>query len=357
MRPAVTTSTGASTPEDAVAAVKVVEHDVAAICLNMGCPKEFSVKNGMGAALLKTPELAADIIRAIKAAIPTPVVAKIRMLSTPELTIELMRTLETAGADAITVHMRYVTQRSSEAAHRAYMRHLVAAVSIPVLGNGDVVDFADAERWRRESGCAGCMVGRNAAENPSCFRRAGLLPPTEMLKAHLDLGIEYEEVYQNMKYFCNHFFSSVLIPGSAIFVQITQAKTRREIAALFEREAYYDKLESERGRGAALESAGWWKGNPNHTEHLGYVSWLRDSADINSGTGGVGSKRERSFEQGGGGGRGEGPSACRAGGACKVGANGGGGGADSKVFRCETCTQLFLSRNSLFKHMQSSGHK
>ena len=292
--------------------------------------------------MLKTPELAADIIRAIKAAIPKPVVAKIRMLSTPELTIKLMRTLESAGADAITVHMRYVTQRSSEPAQRVGLKQLVASVSIPVLGNGDVVDFADAQRWRQESGCAGCMVGRNAAQNPSCFRRAGLLPPSEMVKAHLDKCLEYEEVYQNMKYFYNHFFSEFLLPGSTLFVQITQAKARREIAALFEREVYYDKLESERGRGAALECAGWWKGNKTHTEYSDYTSWLTDSTNINSGAGGIGSKRGRSGV----------PVQER-----PVGERGGGVGADSKGFPCGACTQVFLSRNSLFKHMRSSGHK
>lgn len=149
---------GASTPEDAVAAAKVVEKDVAVFCLNMGCPKEFSVKNGMGAALLKSPQHAASIISALKRNVSQPIVAKIRLKNSTEDTIALMRCLEDAGVSAITVHVRHVNERSSEPARRAELRILVDAVSVPVLGNGDVVDFADAQRWREESGCAGVMV-------------------------------------------------------------------------------------------------------------------------------------------------------------------------------------------------------
>jgi tRNA-dihydrouridine synthase 2 len=135
---------GASTAGDAVAAANVVREHVSAFCLNMGCPKEFSVKNGMGAALLRKPATAADIIRALKSALALPVLAKIRLLESLDATVQLIKELEAAGVDAITVHLRHVDQRSSVPAHRALLRKLVEAVNVCVIGNGDVKDSMDA---------------------------------------------------------------------------------------------------------------------------------------------------------------------------------------------------------------------
>jgi len=330
---------GASTPEDAVAAAKVVEKDVAAFCLNMGCPKEFSVKSGMGAALLNTPQQAASIIRALKHACPAqPVVAKIRMLNSTENTVALMRCLEDAGASALTVHCRHVTQRSSEPAHRAELRKLVAAVTIPVLGNGDIIDFAEAQKWRLESGCAGVMVARQAAENPSCFRAEGRLAQSEMILLHLEKCVEYEDVYQNIKYYYNHFFSRVCVPGSDLFVGIADAKSRREIAAIFDRNEYYDAFETSRGCGSSVEEAGWWKGDKTHTEYKDYLAYLALSASVAGANDriGVGEKREREPQR-------------------DVGDRGS-GGRDAKVFQCKACAGTFVSRNALFKHMRSAAH-
>jgi len=94
---------GVATPEDAVAAARVVGGDVAGIDVNMGCPKSFSVNNGFGAALLAKPRDAAALVAALKAATALPVTAKIRLLESPEDTISFMRALEAAGVDAIAV--------------------------------------------------------------------------------------------------------------------------------------------------------------------------------------------------------------------------------------------------------------
>ena len=379
---------GASEPADAVAAIRVVAGDVAAVCLNMGCPKEFSVKNGMGAALLKKPHQAMAIIRALKASFPTmPVVAKIRLLDTVEDTVALMRSLEQAGCAAISVHVRHVSQRSSVPAHRAQLPALVAAVSIPVIGNGDVVDFADGQKWREESGCAGIMVARMAAENPSCFRREGRLPQADMLRRHVDKCIEYEEVYQvglfwrsvlalrpdilacpifghrrrhqlfdtvllqNMKYFYNHFFTEVCVPGGDLFESITRAKSRKEIAALLHRQSYFEELDIARGRGGKLEAQGWWKGHKVHPEHEDYKDWLaapaptagdaRDTSNAHN----VGEKRLRSGSH-------------TADNEIREDRAEGSAGEETvtKTFVCTSCDSTFRSRNALFKHIRSAKH-
>ncbi|CAM9388132.1 unnamed protein product, partial [Choristocarpus tenellus] len=94
---------------DAVSALKAAQHverDVAAVDVNMGCPKRFSLQGGMGAALLKKPEVAADIIGTLRRNLSVPVTSKIRLLDNAEDTVEFSRRLEKAGAGALTVHAR-----------------------------------------------------------------------------------------------------------------------------------------------------------------------------------------------------------------------------------------------------------
>jgi len=335
---------GASEPEAAVAAIRVVIDDIAAVCLNMGCPKEFSVKNGMGAALLKKPNDAAAIVRELKANFAAlPILAKIRLLDTTEETAALMRCLEQAGCSAISVHVRHVNQRSSTPAHRVQLAALVAAVKIPVLGNGDVVDYTDAQQWREESGCAGVMVARMAAENPSCFRKEGRLPQADVLRQHVDKCLQFEEVYQNMKYYYNHFFSEVCVPGSALFEDLTRTKSRREIAALLGRQSYFHQLDTERGRGGGLEAQGWWKGNKVHPEHQDYTEWIK--SDANGRIGGaehasqLGEKRVRAGSQ-----EAEGEAIAA------------GRGPQGRTFSCAVCGEGFASRNAMFRHMRSARH-
>ena len=87
------------------------------------------------------------------------------------------------------------------------------------------------------------------------------MPQAEMLRAHMDKCVEFEEPHQNIKYYYNHFFSAVCVPGSALFDNMSRAKSRRDMAALLGRAAYYDSLERARGCGGAVEEAGWWKGH------------------------------------------------------------------------------------------------
>jgi hypothetical protein len=95
------------------------------------------------------------------------------LLPTPEATVELARRLEASGAAAITVHCRQVQQRDREAADWQALRHVVDAVAVPVLANGDIFSAAGATVARQQSGCSGVMLARAAIWNPSVFRTFG----------------------------------------------------------------------------------------------------------------------------------------------------------------------------------------
>ena len=111
--------------------------DVAAIDVNMGCPKPFSVQGGMGAALLKTPEKVKEILTALVQNVLIPVTCKIRVLPDLEKTIELVKIIEATGVAAIGVHGRFQSQRSSEPAHYDRIKHVAEVVKIPVIAKLD----------------------------------------------------------------------------------------------------------------------------------------------------------------------------------------------------------------------------
>jgi tRNA-dihydrouridine synthase 2 len=144
---------GSASPELAVQAAKVVQDDVAGIDLNCGCPKPFSTTGGMGAALLSTPDLLCDILRALRAALPPRVSlsAKIRLLPDQQDTLKLVERIVGTGINALTVHCRTRNQRMGEPAKIERLREIVEFVEglgkgIAVIANGDCQSFEDAAR-------------------------------------------------------------------------------------------------------------------------------------------------------------------------------------------------------------------
>ena len=135
---------GVGNAEDALAACQTVLNDISVFDINCGCPKTFSVQGGMGAALLKEPERIADMIKTLKRNVNIPITAKLRLLESEADSVRLLQMLEKAGADALTVHCRYTSQRSSVPAHQSLLNPLVKSVSIPVLGNGDITSYRSA---------------------------------------------------------------------------------------------------------------------------------------------------------------------------------------------------------------------
>ena len=141
------------------------------IDINMGCPVRKVTGNGEGSALLKNPKLAGEIVRAVVGAVSLPVTVKIRAgwdagsINAPEVA----KIVEDAGASMICVHARTREQMYEPGVDRSVIAAVKRAVSIPVLGNGDVYTAADALSMMDETGCDGVMIARGAMGNPWVF--------------------------------------------------------------------------------------------------------------------------------------------------------------------------------------------
>jgi len=136
--------------------------------INMGCWVPKVCKTGSGAALLKDPDLAAAIVSAVVSAVRVPVTVKVRagfewsVFAAPDLA----RRFQDVGAQMITLHARFAKQGFEGEADWKLIEQMRSAVSVPLIGNGDVKTPDDALRMFRETGCDGVMVGRAAISNP-----------------------------------------------------------------------------------------------------------------------------------------------------------------------------------------------
>lgn len=161
-------------PETMAEAARIVEGfrpDI--IDINMGCPAPKVVKSGEGAALLRDLDLAGRIIEAVVRSVSIPVTVKMRSGWDSDHIVapDLARRAEEAGAAAVTVHARTREQFYSGRADWALIARVCRAVSIPVIGNGDVTDPASAMAMFEQTGCRGVMIGQGALGNPWVFRR------------------------------------------------------------------------------------------------------------------------------------------------------------------------------------------
>lgn len=223
----------------AVQAALLVCNDVRGVDVNMGCPKSFSVKGGMGAALLDKPEVAADILSSLRRNLPSTcsVTCKIRMLPTTARTRDFMQVCERSGAEAIAVHMRSRDERPADPAHWDQIVKLWDAVRVPVLANGDFFHRRQIDAfWKHcaENGCrstagplsatgvdqadewrgpAGIMIARGAMWNPSIFCRSGEAPCfEEVVRRYTATAVTCNEPYQNTKY----VLASMLSGGTGV---------------------------------------------------------------------------------------------------------------------------------------------
>lgn len=165
--------------------------DVAAIDVNMGCPVTKIVSGGEGSALMRTPDLAAEIVARIAGAVPVPVTVKIRKGwdDASANAVEFARRMEAAGAAAVCVHGRTRSQFYRGKADWGVLAGVKAAVSVPVIGSGDIFSAADANAMFDRTGVDAVMVARGAQGNPWLFReiralrdRGEVLPPPSALE-------------------------------------------------------------------------------------------------------------------------------------------------------------------------------
>ncbi len=154
----------------AVAAQKVARYKPDFLDLNFGCPVRKVIRQGAGAALLQDLDKLGRVCRAAVEATPIPVTAKIRSGWATEIACEIASVLADNGAAAITVHARTRKAQFSGSADWRVIEKVKKAVSVPVIGNGDVRDAFDAKRMFEETGCDLIMIGRAALGNPFIFR-------------------------------------------------------------------------------------------------------------------------------------------------------------------------------------------
>lgn len=153
--------------------------------INMGCPAPKVVKSGSGSALLKDLKKAEEMIAAVVRAVKVPVTVKTRKGwgADAETAVEVARIAEANGCAAVTVHGRTATQKFTGEADWETIRRVKEAVSIPVIGNGDVRKPESARRMFDETGCDGVMIGRATLGDPWIFHRihvyltTGVIPP------------------------------------------------------------------------------------------------------------------------------------------------------------------------------------
>lgn len=194
-----------SDPRDFAFAAKRLNCDL--IDINMGCPMPKIVKNGDGAALIKNPKLAGEIVRALKDVTDKPVTVKTRIgYKMGEMTAgELIREVAEAGASAVTVHGRYAEQRYEGSNDFDAIESFKSVASIPIIASGDINrDNLDETLNRFDA----CMIGRAALSDP-CVFSGGYVEPVAIARRHIELLTEYfDERYtinQARKFFVHYF--------------------------------------------------------------------------------------------------------------------------------------------------------
>ena len=221
----------------AQAAVKCLEYKPEIIDINMGCPAPKVAMNGGGSSLLKNPELAFEITKAVVQAVDIPVTVKIRSGwdESSINAVHMAELLEKAGAAAIAVHGRTRQQMYSGKVDTDLIRDVKKAVAIPVIGNGDITNEQSAAAMLEETGCDAIMIGRGALGNPWLFQRINaflgesrLLPEPDVAEKmkvmleHIKKIIEYKGEYTAMREARHHaaYYTKGMRGGAALRKEI-----------------------------------------------------------------------------------------------------------------------------------------
>ncbi len=217
--------------------------------INMGCPVPKVVRNGEGSALMQNPKLVYEIISQTVKAVNKPVTAKIRkgFHDGSINAVEIAKVIEAAGGAAVAVHGRTREQYYSGAADWEIIRQVKDAVSIPVIGNGDVDSCEKAAAMQRETGCDGVMIGRGAQGNPWIFsrlleyNRTGVIPPEPdqeevraMMLRHARLQLEFKGDYIGIREMRKHvaWYTKGMKGAARLRARINQVESYEELAEL-----------------------------------------------------------------------------------------------------------------------------
>lgn len=225
---------------------------------NMGCPVPKVVNNGDGSALMKNPVLAGKIIEKTARAIKKPVTVKIRKgFDDAHINaVEMAHIAQESGAAAIAVHGRTREQFYSGKADWDIIRQVKEAVSIPVIGNGDIRTAEDVIAMERQTGCDGFMIARGAEGNPWIFKqilhyfetgevlaKPSFAEVTEMLLRHAKMQMEFKGEYTGIREIRKHaaWYTAGYRNSSKLRGRINEVETFEELQALFEEVLSYNE--------------------------------------------------------------------------------------------------------------------
>lgn len=225
--------------------------------INMGCPVPKVVNNGDGSALMKNPILAGKIIEKTVNAVKKPVTVKIRKGFDDEHinAVEMAHIAEESGAAAIAVHGRTREQYYSGNADWEIIRKVKEAVSIPVIGNGDLTCAKDLEKMAEETGCDGFMIGRGVQGNPWLFhqilhyfetgeelKKPSFEEVTQMLLRHAAMQLEFKGEYTGIREIRKHaaWYTAGYKNSSKLRGRINEVENYEQLKALFEEALSYN---------------------------------------------------------------------------------------------------------------------
>ncbi len=230
---------------------QIEELPFAILDINMGCPVPKIVRNGEGSALMNQPKLVYEIVQKTVKAIQKPVTVKIRKGFNDESinAVEIAKIIEDAGGAAVAVHGRTREQYYSGKADWDIIRQVKEAVSIPIIGNGDVTSGESALAMMRETGCDGVMIGRGAQGNPWIFselreyEKTGQMPARpsnaelkEMMLRHARLQMQYKGDYLGIREMRKHvaWYTTGLPNSAKLRGEINAVESYEELETLLE---------------------------------------------------------------------------------------------------------------------------
>lgn len=232
-------------------AKRLEERNFDILDINMGCPVPKVVNNGEGSALMKNPKLIGEIVKMVSGAIKKPVTVKIRKGFAPDTVnaVEVAKIAEDSGAAAVAVHGRTREQYYSGKADWEIIGAVKQAITIPVIGSGDIYTPEDAKQMIAQTGCDGIMMARGTRGNPWIFeqlkaylnsgvliQKPSLTQVKEMILRHAALSIEYKGEFIGIREMRKHvaWYTTGFVGAARLRNRVNEIETMEDLVILLE---------------------------------------------------------------------------------------------------------------------------